>query len=103
MLEEYGDIEIKDDKITLPSGEIFQIRRVDWEEDKAIAANIAANNPHISGAFTPDLLLILEEIEINTPELFQELNLEPLKLDLGETYPKSREMTRIPPKLKRNG
>ena len=39
--------------ITHPkTGERFPVRFVDWSESKQRKANLAANNPHIAGAFT---------------------------------------------------
>lgn len=60
---------------------------VELSPDKEKLLNIALNNPHAAGTFTPELSLILEDIEINSPELFTELNLEPLKLELGDNPP----------------
>lgn len=91
LIEKYGDLEIKENKIILPNGNTFQIRRVKWDNNKAIAANISANNQFIAGTFTPELSLILEDIEINSPELFLELNLIPLKLDIDTNPPTNEE------------
>lgn len=87
LKEEYGNLEIKDNKIVLPDGRTFPVRIVDWDNNKLKAANIAANNHHIAGTFTPDIKQILDEIELNTPDLFQDLNLEPLKCEIDTNIP----------------
>ncbi|MBW2559672.1 MAG: hypothetical protein JRE40_02330 [Deltaproteobacteria bacterium] len=48
--------------LVLPSDEAFPIRIVDWDTTTEKAANITANNPHISGEFTGDLQDCLEEV-----------------------------------------
>lgn len=41
----------------------FPVRVVDWPEGKEKAANVAANNRHIAGEFTPDLAPLLVGVE----------------------------------------
>ncbi len=61
-------------------GDIFPIRVVDWEEAKEKAANVAANNPHIAGDFTPDVGGVIDDIMIELPDLADSLRLD--KIDI---------------------
>lgn len=45
------------------TGERFGVRLVDWDETTQRLANLAANNPHIQGEFTEDVVAQLREIE----------------------------------------
>lgn len=57
----------------------FPVRVVDWPEGKEKAANIAANNTHIAGEFTPDLASLLEEVQAFVgDEDFERLRLDAL-------------------------
>lgn len=88
LQETYGDLEIVKGKIKVPDKDVeFKVRTVSWSRKKERAANIAANNPHITGTFTSSALPILEKIKLDSLELFTELNLEPLKLDLDTNLP----------------
>ena len=51
-------------------------------EEKAL--NVTLNNQHISGTWTPDLGDILGEIKADLPDLYLDLQLEPLELDVPE-------------------
>lgn len=44
-------------------GRSFRIRVVDWDEAEEKAANITANNAHISGSFTAELDALLGELQ----------------------------------------
>ena len=63
------------------TGERFRVRFVDWDETKQRMANLAANNPHISGDFTEDALAQLKELE--NVEGFAELELGALEKELA--------------------
>jgi len=52
------------------------VRVVDWDDESAKLANVAANNPALAGDFTPDVAAILEDIEAATPDLFESLLLD---------------------------
>lgn len=80
MLSKYGDLEIKDGEIILPTGEQFKIRYVDWDPIKEKSANVTANNPHIQGEFTSGLRLLIEEIKLNAPETLETLKLDMIKI-----------------------
>lgn len=80
ITEKYGDLPIFDEKIVTDDGNEFNVRIVDWDIQKEKAANIAANNPHIQGEFTPGLQLILNEIKLNVPDYREKLNLSPLEI-----------------------
>lgn len=76
----------EDGRVSLmaPSGELFEIRVVDWADALEKAANLAANNPHISGDFTPDAVMLIEEVKLELPELSIDLQLDILGEQLGD-------------------
>ncbi len=81
----YGDKLLLDAQapcLITPTGERFQIRVVDWDPVKQMAANVAANSPTIQGEFTEGLVEILEEIREEMPELHEDLRFE----ELGEEF-----------------
>jgi len=61
--------------ILLPTGEKFKVRFVDWDIEKERAANIVANTPTIQGQFTADVQDLLQQIQVDTPDVFQETRL----------------------------
>lgn len=68
--ELYGDlpIELVDAStgrygIRVNETEFFEVRVVDWTQEKQRLANVAANSPAISGKFTADLSLYLLSVE----------------------------------------
>ena len=63
------------------TGERFRVRFVDWDATKQRMANLAANNPHISGDFTADALAQLKELE--GEEGFADLELGALEKELA--------------------
>lgn len=72
----HGDtLKIKGGDVVTPTGERFPIRVVEWPVSKEQAANLAANNPAITGEFTSGVENILQEIEDGLPDLFDGLNL----------------------------
>jgi len=75
----HGDaLKIEGGAIITPDGEAFPIRVVSgWSEAKEKAANLSANNPAISGTFTPGVLPVLADIKAELPEL-----IAPLMLDI---------------------
>lgn len=65
--------------IEAPGGKVFGIRLVDWDLKKQRAANLAANNPHLTGEFVKDLLdKHLEEVQSADVVLFDGLGLDQL-------------------------
>lgn len=58
----YGYVEAKDQR--------YHVRFVDWNEVKEKAANITANNDAISGEWTPDVNVLLDEISGLTPDIY---------------------------------
>ena len=56
------------------TGERFVVRFVDWDAVTQRKANIAANNPHIAGTFTP---LAIEQLT----ELSGDIDFQPLQFD----------------------
>jgi DNA modification methylase len=71
------------------TGERFPIRIVDWDAQKARAANLAANNEQIQGDFTKLALDQLQELHDADMPAFEDLRLdammEALEAELGET------------------
>ena len=52
---------------------------VELPESEEKALNVALNNPHIAGAFTGELQIVLEEIKMEMPEDFLALRLDELE------------------------
>lgn len=81
----YGDLVIvplndEDGFIEAPGKKIFRVRFVDWNLEKEKAANIAANTETIQGDWTIETSLLLEDIALSTPDLFESLNLKLLEV-----------------------
>ena len=58
----------------------YTLREVDWDEQKAAAANLTANNQSIAGYFTKEVDEILKSI--TSYELFSDLKLGELYIDI---------------------
>jgi len=80
LQEKYGNAAIVNNAIKA-NGHAFPIRLVEWPYQKELAANIAANSPTIQGDFTEELNALLEEIQIDNPELYDTLHFEDLELE----------------------
>jgi hypothetical protein len=97
--EEFGDLMIFGPDLgdslmfELPNGDSFHVRVVDWPLEKEMAANVAANNPALQGAFTVDLQQILMDIQSNQPEQYSSLNLDEL-VNQDELYKGLRQELR---------
>lgn len=65
---------------------------VDLPADEERALNITLNNPNIAGEFTPDLQVILEDIKVDLPEMFIDLKLDNLEIQIPDT-PKEYDET----------
>ena len=67
--------------LVTPTKDRFPVRVVDWTKDQEKAANIAANNPHIQGAFDDEALaeLLVELEQTDWGEVFKELRYDKLK------------------------
>jgi len=65
--------------VVCPDGERFRIRVVDWDQKKALAANVAANSEAIAGQFD-DLALqtILSDMKDGDARRFEEINMADL-------------------------
>jgi len=70
--------------------ERFAVRVVEWDATTERAANLAANNPSIGGAFTADALAQLEEIAAAGVDLGP-LRLDALMEELREAFPAEPE------------
>jgi hypothetical protein len=83
-------VEVSDDAgyIEHPrTGERFTIRIVDWDRQKQLAANIIANNPHLQGQFTTEVVGQLEQLR--DEKAFAEAQLGRLLEDLAEDEEKA--------------
>ena len=57
LTSEHGEgLRMENGEIVTPTGAVFPVRIVDWDEQTEKSANLAANNPHIAGVFDEDLL-----------------------------------------------
>lgn len=66
-------------EIVTPNGESYKGRVVDWDVDKAAAANLAANSPLIQGEFTSGVGAILDRIKKTIPDMVRPLMLDDLR------------------------
>lgn len=65
------------------TGERFRVRIVRWDESKHRAAQIVANNPHIQGEFTEEVVPQLRELrQLEETVAFDALRLDELQADL---------------------
>lgn len=79
LMEQYGtDLPIVKNGILLPDGSHFHVRFVDWDLQKEVAANIAANNPNLQGEFTVDLQKLLMNLEQDSNSLWESLAFDKL-------------------------
>jgi len=78
--------------ITCPTGDVFTVRIVEWDEAKEKTANVSANNPAIGGEFTFELQTILDEIKTFEPEVFDDLLLDFLFDEKKQVEPKNVEI-----------
>lgn len=78
-------LKLSADALTLPTGLRFPIRIVDWPDDKAAAAMLAANNQHIAGDWTEGLAALLAELPEDLGDLFKDLELDKLLQDIPMT------------------
>ena len=77
----HGDgLKMDDGALVNQDGERFAVRVVDWEDAKEKAANVAANNPHIAGDYTPELGPLLEELTLELPDLSDSLLLGDIEI-----------------------
>jgi len=83
----HGDkLTLKRGQIVTPDGKSFSVHVVEWDDAKEKAANVAANNQHIAGEFTSDVLSLLESLEDTLPE-FADLRLDILGEDMRRLLP----------------
>jgi len=78
------DVEETDDTGTVGYGHMkvagvrWDVRFVDWPEPKEMAANLAANSPHLAGEFTLDVDQVVKSAMADLPDLSQDLRLDKL-------------------------
>lgn len=87
---QYGDLAIEKGHIHA-NGDLFPVRLVDWPKEKELAANVAANSPTIQGEFTEDLQTLLDSIQVDLPEVFGNLNLDDLLMNLKDVELENKE------------
>ena len=82
LTDEYGpDLKIEDGFILLPTGDKIRVRQVDWDETRAKAAAIVANNQAAQGKFTLSVFDLIDEIEDASPDLSDRLSLRLVDVD----------------------
>lgn len=86
LTEKHGDLEIINDEIKTPSGDVFKIRLVDWDEKKEKIANITANNPHLQGEFTSGLKMLVDDIKLELPDEMVKLRIDEIEIPLSIDY-----------------
>jgi hypothetical protein len=67
--------------VITPSGDRFPVRVVEWDLTKEKAANLAANNPHLTGEFTSAVIGMIEELEVDAEQLSVDIRLSDLAKD----------------------
>jgi hypothetical protein len=82
--------------IETPDGHKFDIRVVDWEEALEVPANLAANNPHVAGQWTPDVKKILAQAQQLAPALFESVRLDRLLSEVRKTHKDAPATTETP-------
>lgn len=66
--------------------ERFRYREVDWSEARHAAANIAANSQRISGEYTQELGVLLDELHVSLPGLSEGLRFDDLRSELKDLF-----------------
>lgn len=79
------------------NGERFKYREVDWSEERHAAGNIAANSPKISGDFTANLGVLLDELNQSMPGLAKDLRLDELRGEFKELWESETREDEAPP------
>lgn len=65
--------------IECPNGDLFAVRFVDWDQERARLANVAANNQHIAGEWDDEALgELLGDLKEEFGDVFDELRLTEL-------------------------
>ena len=74
---------------SVPNGERFPIRVVDWPEEKHLAAMVVANSPHIAGQWLPELGGVLDDLAGPLEDTFFDLKLDELRADVPDGEPEA--------------
>ena len=69
---------------TLDPDSMTDVVEVDLSEDEERALNLAFNNPHTQGDWTPDLAGLIDSIEATNNELFASLKLAELRIEIPD-------------------
>ena len=80
----WAKIKVKRGKKTMIEEISVPVRVVDWPLEKEKAANLTANNPHLTGEFTPGAIELIGELEVDASQLTVDLMLDRLKVDIEE-------------------
>ncbi|MCH7720385.1 MAG: hypothetical protein IH988_05270 [Planctomycetes bacterium] len=59
--------------LVTPDGRRYPIRVVDWDEAMSKAANVAANSEHLAGRWSNSLDEVLDDLEVELPDLSKAL------------------------------
>ena len=79
LREQYGDLTIENGRITLPNGDSFTVRVVQWTEAEQHAAMVAANSLTTQGTFTHGLGSLLADLQTQIPNVYESLGFSSLK------------------------
>lgn len=94
---EFGTgLKIEEDSIVTPKGDRFAIRVVEWDEAKERLANVMANNPHVMGDFTRDALDLVNDLNVEFPDLSEGMQLAELLSELKLEFPEAKKGKRDP-------
>ena len=80
-----GDLKVVGNILLAPTGDKFPIRVVEWDADKEMAANLAANAHSIMGQFTTGVKSVLDKVKNSNPDLFDSLQLGDLFMEVNKT------------------
>jgi len=94
LRERFGSgLQMQDGAIVAPDGERFPVRVVDWDEERARAARIIANNPRIAGDWTDAAYGQIDAVVEAFPEFEDAFRLDELRLDLPGLSPSPEPVT----------
>lgn len=106
LRERYGDglrlVREDGGELTLldPDGGRYAIREVDWDRATCIAANLAANSPHLQGDFTRQIAEIIPVVTDELPDLAEALRLPELRIPTkGHQEPTVGDSSSLPEAL----
>lgn len=94
---EFGSgLAIDGDSIVTPKGDRFPVRVVEWDEAKERLANVMANNPHVMGDFTRDAIDLVDDLNVEFPDLSEGMQLAELLSELKLEFPEAKKGKKDP-------